>query len=117
MKKLANLFLMLAMLGLPIACGGGADMEVPPVTEVPQNPPSNTPSDPPQVGPSDFPEVQAVETPEICAIDDEDCGDSGPQVGPVEDPEYTTKPNYQLAPAIQDQINPCLLDPEAEGCE
>ena len=119
MRKLVNLLCLLALIGLPIACGG-ADFEIPPISPVPpQNPPAQDPSDPPQGNP-DFPEIHAVETPEICAVNDPDCGNHDhPEVGPVEDPEYgkvSDHPPLEVVPN-PGQVNPCLVDPEAEGCE
>ncbi len=118
MKKFANLFLMLAMLSLPIACGSVADLDVPPVTEVPpaENPPAE---DPPHYN---LPELHAVPDIDLQACPIDGCGDddSGPQVGPVEEHDYgkvSDHPDFQAAPATSTQINPCLLDPTAEGCE
>ena len=117
MKKLANLFLMLALLGLPIACGN-ADFEVPPVTENP-NPPANP--NPPPFGPVDTPDIQAVETPEVCPVDEPDCGDNDhPPIGPDLPTDYGKvgdRPQVQAVDPSLTQINPCLEDPEAEGCE
>jgi hypothetical protein len=112
MKKIAKLFLLLALASLPMACGGALDL--PPVTEYP---PANPPANPPQVPPSDIPPIEAVPTPEICAVDDEDCGDR-PEVGIYTPPVYMTDPHYEFEIDTHEpaQIDPCLLDPEAEGC-
>ena len=120
MKKFLNLVLLTAMFALPIACGGGLD--VPPVTEFPPaNPPSNPPSNTPEEVPHDFPEIGRVDPfPEVCHVDDPDCGDDNDhQVGPVQKPEYGKvgdHPKVELADPNLTQINPCLEDPEAEGC-
>lgn len=120
MKKLANLFLMLALFTLPIACGGGLDGDVPPVTENPPAPPSdNTPPD----NGNNIPPLTPVpfETPEVCPVDDPDCGHHHPhpELAPSGPPKVYKKPDWELSIASPNpaQINPCLENPDAEGCD
>lgn len=118
MKKLANLFLMLALFTLPIACGGGLDTDVPPVTE---NPPvNNTPPD----NDHNIPPLSPVPTatPEICAVDDPDCGHHHPhpELAPDGPPQVFKKPDWEFShatPHPAPQIDPCLVNPDGEGCD